>query len=514
MTLSRKILLRTAAVFALLLLIGGASLTGMLMLWSSVQTASTEYEELRHVEVTEMAVLRAEALLIAPNGNHAEALREVEVALDSMTQFEALQAEGAEGSAKHEERESEAVEMALVTLRRIVAEARSGPLTPARRHAHLDELSNVHRSMRVLAGDADVLIASTQRKAYRYLKRGTAAVAGLFVVTAAVAAFISVQQYRGIMRPLRELRWAVRGMTRGDLSRRVHVHAEREFVELGEDFNRMARELDELYKTLEQKVRDRSRELVQSERLASVGFLAAGVAHEINNPLGIMSGYAELSLKRLRGQVDDNAIDDARRSLQIIRDEAQRCREITEKLLSLSRPGTRTRMAEVPLAGVIHDVVQMISAHASYSDRKISTVVEDADRLVVNASEPELKQVLLNLVVNALDATMPGGGWVRVEARGDREQVVVAISDNGHGMTPEVCERVFEPFFSARGGSPGRENRGTGLGLSITRAIVESYGGRIAASSDGPGRGSRFTVYLPTTTGRLPADAPQPEGVA
>jgi signal transduction histidine kinase len=498
MTLSRKILLRTAAVFGLLLLIGGASLTGMLMLWSSVEVASNEYEELRHVEVTEMAVLRAETILSTAVADETAAIDEVKVALDAMEQFQAMQEESTEGSPGHEAREKAAVDMALSTLKRIVNDSTDGPFTAARRKAHLDELANVQRSMRVLANDADALIASTQRHAYHYLRRGTAAVAGLFVVTAAVAAFISVRQYKAVIRPLRELRSAVRRMTSGDLTQRVHVHADLEFVELGDDFNRMARELDELYKTLEQKVQDRSRELAQSERLASVGFLAAGVAHEINNPLGIMSGYAELSLKRLRGKADDAAIEDARRSLQIIRDEAQRCREITEKLLSLARQGTRSSMTEVSIAGVIHDVVQMISAHASYSDRKISTVIEGRDDLVVTASEAELKQVLLNLVVNALDATSPGGGQVRVEARRDREQVLITVSDNGRGMAADVRDRVFEPFFSARG-----ENRGTGLGLSITRAIVESYNGRIAASSDGPGLGSRFAVYLPVTGGRV-----------
>jgi two-component system NtrC family sensor kinase len=511
MTLSRKILLRTVAVFAMLLLLGATSLTGMLMLWGTVQTASTEYEELRLIEATEKAVLQADSLLRAAQRDEEAALREVEVAIDAMVKFEELQqTDRDEGTSSHEQREAEAVQMALTTLREIMNDARSGSFTAARRQAHLDELNNVRRSMRALASDADGLIASTQRKSNRYLKRGTVAVAGLFVMIATFAAVISVLQYRGIMRPLRELRDAVRRMTAGDLSQRVHVHAEREFVELGDDFNRMASELDELYKTLEQKVQDRSRELVQSERLASVGFLAAGVAHEINNPLGIMSGYAELSLKRLRGQVDEAGIEDARRSLQIIRDEAQRCREITEKLLSLARKGTSARTAQVSVAGVIHDVIQMISGHASYSERKISSVIEESGGLMVTASETELKQVVLNLVVNALDATRPGGGMVRVEARVDRDQVVIAVIDNGRGMTPDVRDRVFEPFFSARGG----DNRGTGLGLSITRAIVEGYGGRIIAGSDGPELGSRFTVYLPQVSPRIRGGVTQEEGVA
>src|SRR6185369_10914403 len=115
-------------------------------------------------------------------------------------------------------------------------------------------------------------------------------------VIIAIAVLIGVSQYRGVMRPLRRFSSGVRSIAGGNFRRRLVIAGDDEFAGLAQDFNRMAAELDGLYRELEDKVATKSKELVRSERLASVGFLAAGVAHEINNPLGIISGYAELSL--------------------------------------------------------------------------------------------------------------------------------------------------------------------------------------------------------------------------
>jgi signal transduction histidine kinase len=256
----------------------------------------------------------------------------------------------------------------------------------------------------------------------------------------------------------------------------------------------MAAELEGFYRQLEEKVRAKSRELVRSERLASVGFLAAGVAHEINNPLNIISGYAELTLKRLRALDGDPAAEDAARSLQIIRDEAFRCKETTEKLLSLARGGTDVR-APMNLAATAEEVAAMTRGLKNYRDRRVRTNFrDDAETMRVMANASEMKQVLLNLTVNALEAVPPGAGEVVIEGRRRDDWVEVSVSDNGRGIPPESLPHVFEPFFTDKRGSG---EPGTGLGLSITHAIVEGHGGRIDAHSDGPGRGSRFTFQLP-----------------
>jgi len=237
-----------------------------------------------------------------------------------------------------------------------------------------------------------------------------------------------------------------------------------------------------------------------SERAATVGFMAAGVAHEINNPLSIISGYAELILRQLvRSDHDPASLAEAAQGLRIIRDEAFRCKEITQKLLSLATAAAR-RHEPVSLGRVAQDVAEMVRGLKRFSDRRVVLAIDEPPgRLSVLGNRNEIKQVLLNLTVNALEATQPHRGEVRVQVRRPGEAwVELIVSDNGRGMTHRVLERVFEPFFSAKRSPRGGEH-GTGLGLSITRTIVDSHGGEIHAESEGPGRGSRFIVRLPAT---------------
>ena len=134
-----------------------------------------------------------------------------------------------------------------------------------------------------------------------------------------------------------------------------------------------------------------------------------------------------------------------------------------------------------------------------FKDRTITVRAESREPLIVDAVEGEMKQVLMNLLINALEATDDGTGEVRVTVtRDDEHHVTLVVSDNGRGMSSGTLERVFEPFFTERPRDPASPPRpGTGLGLSITHAIIQSHGGRITAHSDGPGRGSRFVIELP-----------------
>ena len=256
----------------------------------------------------------------------------------------------------------------------------------------------------------------------------------------------------------------------------------------------MAAELESFYRSLEEKVLTKSRELVRSERLASVGFLAAGVSHEINNPLNIISGYAELSLKRLASRADADAVNDTVQVLQVIRDEAFRCKEITNKLLSLAKGDSGNR-APLALESVAREVAVLAGGLRDYTDRCLELRFDGPLDVVANATE--MKQVFLNLTVNALQSVKPGEGRVLIEGRRRDGWVEVSVCDNGYGMSPDSLKQVFEPFYTRR---PGARTPGTGLGLSITHAIVESHGGRIRAESAGTGRGSRFTVELPAVT--------------
>jgi signal transduction histidine kinase len=193
------------------------------------------------------------------------------------------------------------------------------------------------------------------------------------------------------------------------------------------------------------------------------------------------------------------------KKLQIIREEAFRCKEITDKLLSLARQGGEAR-ERVSLHRVAEDVAFMAAAIRNYQGRRLELRIDPpAEPLDVIANANEMKQVLLNLTVNALEAVEPGTGRVVIAGRRDGGSVEICVTDNGRGIDPAKLDRVFEPFFTDKRGAGAP---GTGLGLSITHAIVRQHGGRVTAHSDGPGRGSRFTVRLPSASTAATGAAP------
>jgi signal transduction histidine kinase len=331
------------------------------------------------------------------------------------------------------------------------------------------------------------------------------------LVVLAVSAFIHYRQYGALVKPLVWLRDDMRRSASSEIKHEVQARGDGEFRDVAGYFNGLAHELAELYRNLEQKVIEKSRELVRSERLASVGFLAAGVAHEINNPLSIISGYAELAGKSLRdvltgpgadhhvhgneaeAEAEAEALSSALEAQEIIREEAFRCKDITSRLLSLARGGGDARQP-LGLDEVARQVAVLTKGLKKYRDRRVVVDLDVAGPLEVVANPTEMKQVLLNLTVNALEAVPPEHGEVRIHGQRSGDWVEVSVEDNGKGMSSETLEQVFEPFFTAK---RGVGEPGTGLGLSITHTIIENHGGRIRAESDGPGRGSRFTLRLP-----------------
>ncbi len=355
-------------------------------------------------------------------------------------------------------------------------------------------LSSVNAVMgKLVQSSADIRrIIQARQQAADHKRRETQIIALIFgLLTTALAVVVGVRQYRSVLRRLEQLGRQVRNFAGGRLDSRIPVTGDGEFASLAEDFNRMAVELDSFYRELEQKVRLKSKELARSERLASVGYLAAGVAHEINNPLGIIAGYGERSLRLLDEGPQPASVPRIRQAIQVICEEAFRCKQITTQLLSLARPG-KEDLRPVPLDAVARSIILNLSGLPRYADRHIALDCDSAQDLTIMAKEGEMKQAVLNLLLNALDAVAPETGRVQVRLARRADDVELTVTDNGRGMTPQTLERIFEPFYSDNPGS-----RGTGLGLSITHAIVQDHGGRIRAESAGPGQGSRFVVVLP-----------------
>lgn len=249
--------------------------------------------------------------------------------------------------------------------------------------------------------------------------------------------------------------------------------------------------------SLARRTRDRERELremalrlLQSQKLASIGELSSGIAHEINNPLAIITQELDL-VRELTGDgpcPDEAELAEARDSLREIASQVDRCRQITHKLLNFARK-VEPVLQEEELTTVIEDMALLVEREAR--GKEVAILRDYAPDLPpVRTDVPLLRQVILNLLTNALHAT-PKGGSITLSTRREAKKAVIAVRDTGCGIPPENMDKIFDPFFTTK--QPGQ---GTGLGLSLSHGIVARLGGSLAAQS-APGQGATFTVTLP-----------------
>lgn len=326
-----------------------------------------------------------------------------------------------------------------------------------------------------------------------------------FILASAVSSFLIIGVSfaffrRSVVQPFKELLAGTRLIARGNFEHRIVLDSRDELSELADALTAMTQRFVEIRDHLNEKVQERTREVVRSEQLASVGFLAAGVAHEINNPLASIAWSAEAIESRLHETLHGNGtasgslfeeqeLSVVRKYLKRIQDEAFRCKGITERLLDFSRLGESQRRQSADVNELVGDVIALVEHLAPYRSKKIEFT--ELPGLMAWVSPPEFKQVVLNLLTNALDST-DEGGHVRLKFERDTRSMRLVVEDNGCGMTDEVLKHLYEPFYTRR-----RDGKGTGLGLSITYRIVQDHGGEISAASDGPGLGSRFLIKLP-----------------
>jgi two-component system, NtrC family, sensor kinase len=303
--------------------------------------------------------------------------------------------------------------------------------------------------------------------------------------------------FRGVARPVERMLSAASQLSSGGLPAlgppgeapgpslpRVAIAFERTVAALADERARVAEKVAALERANRElgSVRE---SLVRSEKLATVGRLAGGVAHEVGNPLGAIAGYAELARARLSGGSAGAA--EVADLLARISAEAARIDAIIRDLLDFARPSDLA-LAPVPLAGVVEGAVRLARVQPRFRSVEVALDLP-GDLPPVRADERRLGQVLLNLLMNAGDA-MEGSGAVRIAARAEGEHVRLEIADGGPGILPEHLPRLFDPFFTTK--APGK---GTGLGLAVCHGIVESLGGEIAAEN-GPSGGAVFSLKL------------------
>jgi signal transduction histidine kinase len=295
-----------------------------------------------------------------------------------------------------------------------------------------------------------------------------------------------------LLQPIKEMLGGARALGHGDLDYRVIVtKRSSELAELAFEINRMADKLAEQRKAAEREAERRlvlEREMRHNERLASVGRLAAGVAHEIGTPLNVIDARAKQLLSR-----SDASPETRQRNLTIIRSQTESITRIVRQLLDLARP-YKLRREPVDLSALLDNARELIEADAVRAGIEIE--IRTGDQIEVEADRDFLRQVLLNICGNSIQA-MPRGGRLRIECMGDRAAkngrrfAAIQVSDTGEGIAPEHLPHIFEPFFTTKD-----VGSGTGLGLTVSRRIIEEHGGWVEAANNERG-GATFTIYLP-----------------
>ena len=389
------------------------------------------------------------------------------------------------------------------------------------------EKQTMHRETLGITGGVDQsLAASTVSETIGWLELGmsvdkvnaavaeatkTAVLLSLLVLitTILVVAFI----VNAVTKPVTELVEATDQISRGDFSTSVRIDQRDEIGQLARTFNRMTEslkqsrdEIEQYNRTLEEKIIERTRQLedaqaqlIQSEKLSAIGQLAAGVAHELNNPLGGILGYAQFTLEKLRkndpDQTSRKEIDSYIRYVTDIEVQARRCKTIVQNLLRFSRSSRAVEFEDVDINRAIEETLTFVEHQLRIS--QIGLKVELAPKVpIIQGNMGQLQQVFTNLIINAMHASQPNSnitiGTRYSPALGEFAGTVeVTVADEGSGIATQDLKKIFEPFFTTK-----EVGKGTGLGLSVSYGIIKEHGGEISVKSK-PGKGSVFTIVLP-----------------
>jgi len=363
-------------------------------------------------------------------------------------------------------------------------------------HAHPAEqqvLGVLDTNVSLARADADLKESSIRMLAYTlFAVLLIAVVSGIFV-------------WRVVHIPVKKLTAGTNRLARGELGYQLNIVSRDELGELALSFNQMSRQLreareeaDNWAQTLEARVEDKTRELkhahqavMQSEKMASIGKLAATVAHEINNPLAGILTYAKLLRKWLdRDGWSAERREEVRSSLELIESESRRCGEIVRNLLTFSR-SSPMNLQWVDLNQVIDRCVRLVQHQTELNNVQLQPqMAEELPQVQCDAAQ--IEQLLLALIMNAVDALPHGGNlWVRSRMVPEIGAVQLEVQDDGVGIPESILPNLFEPFFTTK-----EKGHGVGLGLAISKGIVERHRGRIDVDSK-PGQGTRFTITLP-----------------
>jgi len=364
-------------------------------------------------------------------------------------------------------------------------------------HAHSAETKVLGMiNVRMSLDNVDVAISESRRQMIESLVAAVLLLAVVFVTLIRLM----------VHRPVRHLIVGTNRVAAGDLDYKIRISSRDEVGELASSFNRMTvqlkranAEIGDWAKTLEEKVEKKTVELRQAhdhvlrvEKLASIGKLAAIVAHEINNPLAGILVYAKLLLKHMNRNGETHESDqDARKYLETIAGESARCGEIVKGLLQFSRQ-TKPNVQPNNVNEIIMESLRLVQHKVELAGVRTEVRLDQSLQPVVCDAQ-QVKQALVALLINACEAVHPGEGIIAIESQycAESHQAEIRISDNGVGMDEETKQHIFEPFFTTK-----ELGKGVGLGLAVVYGIVTAHGGEIDVES-APTGGTKFTICLP-----------------
>jgi two-component system, NtrC family, sensor kinase len=468
--IARRLGLTFALLFGIFAIAGGFAVAGLLEMHAALHEVETDAGRMRNVLRLASAVRDQYAHLahtiIIGNDSHAglydeasDAVTNIARLVDTLASGEAER--GLVRSLTNRSRQLDA----LFHESLLPAVQRGDSLTTGRLHdrvLHLvaqaqqdaDELSAIAaRSIAAFGSHASAIEHVTIRWMLVLLLGSMIAAVGL-----------GIHVYRSIARPVARLAAGATRIAGGDLDTSIEISSRDELGRLAEQFNAMTVSLKE-----------HQNRLVRTEKLAGIGRLAAGVAHEINNPLGVVLGYVKLLLRKADGELAHD--------LRIVEQEADRCRQVVEDLLDLTRISP-TRTEAVDLRTLTDEIVGRLDATLPRPHARIETV----GSAVVLANATRIRQVLHNLLKNACEVTDPSD-HVDVRIAQNQEQAVLEVVDRGPGVAAEHRDRLFEPFFTTKAS-------GSGLGLAVSRGIARSYGGDLVFDNLPAGAVFRLTLPL------------------
>jgi two-component system NtrC family sensor kinase len=374
--------------------------------------------------------------------------------------------------------------------------------TNAACHAHPAEqqvLGVLDVDLSLAKADAQIAVSSARSLAYT--------IGALLIV--ALLSWLSI--WWVVDRPIKSLKNGTEHLTQGELGYQIEVGSTDEVGDLARSFNGMSLQLraanEEIVtwaKTLEDRIAQKTAELrnahdhmLHVEKMASLGKMAAVVAHEVNNPLSGILTYAKLLRKWVgAGQVNIEKRDEAMECLDLIATESRRCGDLIKNLLSLSRTAPMN-VQSTDLHSVIDRCLRLVRHQLDLNAVELQLrLAGDMPRVACDPAQ--IEQVLIALIMNAIDAMPRSGGNLWIETRmEDDTEALIQIRDDGSGIAPDILPHIFEPFLTTK-----EHGHGVGLGLAISRGIVERHNGRIEVESE-PGRGTTFTIALPIDSGAV-----------